>query len=75
MARYERSTRPAAGAPPGAGGRGVTVKMQLGADGKWHAVEEPRDTVAETEARPRPPHADDPRPSSIRAAPPFGASG
>jgi hypothetical protein len=65
-------------ADDGAAGRWM---VQEGEGGEWHAVHvnvpglKPRDPLKETiEARPRPPTADDPRPSSVQNAPPFGAA-
>jgi hypothetical protein len=55
--------------------------VREGEGGEWEAVHvnvpgmKARDPLKETiEARPKPPMADDPRPSSIRAAPPYGAA-
>ena len=55
--------------------------VQEGEGGEWHAVHvsvpgmKPRDPLKETiEARPRPPTADDPRPSTAQQVPPFGAA-
>jgi hypothetical protein len=74
MARFERSQRPAAGGPPTPDGR-PTVKMRLGADGAWKPVEEEHPKVAETEQRPLPPQADDPRSALERNLPPYAAGG
>ncbi|MFN8202895.1 MAG: hypothetical protein U0S48_10045 [Solirubrobacteraceae bacterium] len=51
------------------------MKMQLDPSGRWKPVEEPKDATPETEARPQPPHADDPRPAAWRNVPPLGAGG
>ena len=71
MARYERSNRPAAGAPPGHGGP-PTVRMRRGGDGRYHPVEPEQKLTPETRAEERPPQADDPRQAAWRNVPPFG---
>ena len=65
-------------ADEGAPGRWMVREAE---DGEWVAVHvnvpgmKARDPLKETiETRPKPPTADDPRPSSVRAAPPFGAA-
>jgi hypothetical protein len=54
----------------GAGGK---VKMRRGADGRMHVVLPERETTETTEAAERPSTADDPRTSSQRDVPPYGA--
>jgi hypothetical protein len=74
MARFERSSRPAAGAPPGPDGR-TKVKMRLGPDGKFHPVEsDDEEPTPETRAESKPAQADDPRPAAFRNIPPFGGA-
>jgi hypothetical protein len=51
MARFERSTRPAAGGPPTPDGR-PTVKMRLDPSGRWQPVEEPPPPRASAAAGP-----------------------
>jgi hypothetical protein len=67
MARFERSSRPAAGAPPP-----PKVKMRLGPDGRYHPLESDEERTPETRAESRPPQADDPRPATTRNIPPYG---
>jgi hypothetical protein len=72
MARYERDPRATAGAPPTPDGSPAKVTMALGADGRFRPVAPPRDLKTETEAKPKPSPADDPRAAFERSAPPFG---
>jgi len=71
VARYERSNRPAAGAPPGQGDR-PTVRMRRGGDGRYQPVEPEQELTPDTRAEEPPPEADDPRPAMWRNAAPDG---
>ena len=68
MPRQEPAKRQTAGAPPG-----LKVKMRL-ENGRFVAVEEPREVTESTEAAERPPTPDDPRPAAYRNIPPFGGA-
>jgi hypothetical protein len=71
MARFERSSRPAAGAPPTPDGR-PKITMRLDPDGRYRPVEPPAETTPETRAEARPQAPDDPRPDAMRNVPPHG---
>jgi hypothetical protein len=72
MARYERSSKPAAGGPPTPDGRPKVI-MRLDPDGRYRPVEEHEPTTPETRAEARPAQPDDPRPAAMRNVPPYGA--
>jgi hypothetical protein len=75
MAQFERSPRADPGGPATPDGAPPKVTMALGPDGRFHAVVPPRDATTETEQRPAPPVADDPRSALDRAIPPYAAGG
>jgi hypothetical protein len=75
MAQFERSPRADPGGPASVDGAPPKVTMALGPDGRFHAVAPPRDLTAETEERPAPPTAGDPRSAFERNLPPYAAGG
>jgi hypothetical protein len=74
MARFERDRRPTAGGPPTPDGR-PKVTMRLDPDGRYRPVPAEREVTPETEARPRPAQAEDPRPAAWHNVPPYAAGG
>jgi hypothetical protein len=75
MAQFERSPRADPSGPASVDGAPPKVRMALGPDGRFHPVLPPRDTTAETQERPAPPTADDPRSALDRTLPPYAAGG
>jgi hypothetical protein len=69
MPRQEPARSQTAGEPPP-----LKVKVQLDPEGKWQAVEPPRETTETIEAAERPTTPDDPRPAAFRQIPPFGGA-
>ena len=71
MPRHEPSGRADNGELFSAG----KVKLRRDAEGKLVPVLPESVRKATTEAKPKPPHADDPRPASARNVPPYAAGG
>jgi hypothetical protein len=69
MPRQEPARSQTAGEPSN-----LKLKVQLDPEGKWRAVEPPRQMTETIEAAERPPTPDDPRPAAFRQIPPFGGA-
>ena len=69
MPRHQPLGRPT----PGEVLDGMTIKLRRDKDGKLVGEVPERDLKATTESKPDPRDAPDPRPSSMRNVPPYGA--